>query len=119
MKNNFKIKILFIFFFFIFLNFQNLLANTLNFKAKNIQTINEKIIKASEDIEIITNNGIKITADYLEFDIEKFYKIENNVQIIDDQKKSAFFQIRLIMMKILIYLNQLVLPKSIMIISLI
>ena len=92
MRNNFKIKILFIFFFCIILSFQNLFANTINFKAKNIQNINEKIIKASEDIEIITNDGIKITADYLEFDIEKkLYKIENNVQIIDDQKLISIY----------------------------
>ena len=78
MKNNY-IKYFFVVVFIILTSyFSKTFANTLNFTAKNINTINDEIIKASENIEIITNEGIKIKADNLEFNIKKkSYIIEN------------------------------------------
>ena len=40
-------------------HFSKTFANTLNFTAKNINTINDEIIKASENIEIITDEELK------------------------------------------------------------
>ena len=53
------------------INTQYLLANSFDFTAK-IEVINDEIIKASEEIELITNEGVIVTADYLEFNLKKF-----------------------------------------------
>ena len=87
MKNNYTKYFFVIVFIILSTHFSKTFANTLNFTAKNINTINDEIIKASENIEIITDEGIKIKADNLEFNIKKkFYIIENNVSIKDNSK---------------------------------
>ena len=78
--------------FFLMISSNIVFANTLNFTAKNIETINENIVRASENIEIFTNDGIKITADKLEINTKKkLYTIEDNI-FIKDQSKNITIQ---------------------------
>ena len=87
MKNNFLIKIFLSLIIYLIINTQYLLANSFDFTAKKIEVINDEIIKASEEIELITNEGVIVTADYLEFNIKKnLYKLENNILIKDTSK---------------------------------
>ena len=87
MKNNFLIKIFLSLIIYLIINTQYLLANSFDFTAKKIEVINDEIIKASEEIELITNEGVIVTADYLEFNLKKnLYKLENNILIKDTSK---------------------------------
>ena len=64
MRNNFK-KFLFLFFVLsVSFNF-TVKANEINFEAKNIETVDENLISASEDVFIYDNNGNKIYSDKL------------------------------------------------------
>ena len=64
MRNNLK-KFLFLFFVLsVSFNF-TVKANEINFEAKNIETVDENLISASEDVFIYDNNGNKIYSDKL------------------------------------------------------
>ena len=79
MKNNFyKFSLLFL---VVLINFDTkLLANEINFEAKNIETIEENIISASDDVYIFDNLGNKIFSDKVLIDNkEKIYTIKENV----------------------------------------
>ena len=106
MKNNFK-KFLFLFLFFLFSINLNLdsMANEINFEAKNIETADKNLIKASDEVYIYDNDGNKIYSDELLIDNKtKTYIIKKNVvlknnrnnlilntnEIIFDQKKNIF-----------------------------
>ena len=69
MKNNFK-KFLFLFLFFLFSINLNLdsMANEINFEAKNIETVDKNLIKASDEVYIYDNDGNKIYSDELLID---------------------------------------------------
>ena len=57
-----------------------LLANEFNFEAKNIETIEENIISASDEVYIYDNLGNKIFSDKLLIDNKaKIYTIKENV----------------------------------------
>ena len=57
-----------------------LLANEINFEAKNIETIEENIISASDEVYIFDNLGNKIFSDKLLIDNKaKIYTIKENV----------------------------------------
>ena len=75
MRNNFK-KFLFLFFVLsVSFNF-TVKANEINFEAKNIETVDENLISASEDVFIYDNNGNKIYSDKLFINNKKnfYYK---------------------------------------------
>ena len=79
MKNNFyKFSLLFL---VVLINFNiKLLANEINFEAKNIETIEENIISASDEVYIYDNLGNKIFSDKLLIDNKaKIYTIKENV----------------------------------------
>ena len=79
MKNNFyKFSLLFL---VVLINFDTkLLANEISFEAKNIETIEENIISASDDVYIFDNLGNKIFSDKVLIDNkEKIYTIKENV----------------------------------------
>ena len=107
MKNNFyKFSLLFL---VLLINFDiKLLANEINFEAKNIETIEENIISASDEVYIYDNLGNKILSDKLLIDNKaKIYTIKENVilknenneitlnanEIIFDQSKNSIISI--------------------------
>ena len=107
MKNNFyKFSLLFL---VVLINFNTkLLANEINFEAKNIETIEENIISASDEVYIYDNLGNKIFSDKLLIDNKaKIYTIKENVilknenneitlnanEIIFDQSKNTITSI--------------------------
>ena len=107
MKNNFyKFSLLFL---FLLINFDTkLLANEIFFEAKNIETIEENIISASDEVYIYDNLGNKIFSDKLLIDNKaKIYTIKENVilknenneitlnanEIIFDQSKNSIISI--------------------------
>ena len=62
MKNNLK-KLLFLF-LLLSVNFDlNTLANEINFEARNIETVDENLIKASDEVYIYDNDGNEIYSD--------------------------------------------------------
>ena len=78
MKNKLK-TLLFICFISLVLT-NNAKLNELNFEAKNIDTKNNELITASNDVVITDQLGNKIFADKLEIDNKnKIYTIYNNV----------------------------------------
>ena len=104
MKNNLK-KLLFLF-LLLSVNFDlNTLANEINFEARNIETVDENLIKASDEVYIYDNDGNEIYSDELIIDNKKkTYTIIKNVvlkndinnlilktnEIVFDQNKNTF-----------------------------
>ncbi len=84
MRNNFK-KFLFLFFVLsVSFNF-TAKANEINFEAKNIETVDENLISASEDVFIYDNNGNKIYSDKLFINNKKkIFTIKENVTLKND-----------------------------------
>ena len=87
MRNNF-INFLFLF-LVLLINFNlKVSANEINFEAKNIETIDENLISASENVLIYDSNGNKIYSDKLLIDNEKkIFTIKENVTLKNDGKK--------------------------------
>ena len=87
MKNNFyKISLLFL---FLLINFNTkLLANEINFEAKNIETIEENFISASGEVYIYDNLGNKIFSNKLLIDNKaKIYTIKENVTLKNENNE--------------------------------
>ena len=87
MKNNFyKFSLLFL---VLLINFNTkLLANEINFEAKNIETIEENFISASDEVYIYDNLGNKIFSDKLLIDNKaKIYTIKENVTLKNENNK--------------------------------
>ena len=80
MKNNFY-KIVYC--LFLLINFNTkLLANEINFEAKNIETIEENLISASGEVYIYDNLGNEIFSNKLLIDNKaKIYTIKENVTL--------------------------------------
>tara|TARA_B100000989_G_scaffold113753_1_gene83556 strand:- start:2079 stop:4478 length:2400 start_codon:yes stop_codon:yes gene_type:complete len=91
MKNRLKIFfILLILFFFNFIT--SILSNEIEFESENIETINENLIKASDNIIISDSEGNKIYGDKLTIKDKKFYTISGDVifeNINDNLKLNA------------------------------
>jgi len=87
MRNNF-INFLFLF-LVLLINFNlKVSANEINFEAKNIETIDENLISASENVLIYDSNGNKIYSDKLLIDNKKkIFTIKENVTLKNDGKK--------------------------------
>ncbi len=87
MKNSFyKFLLLFL---VLTTNFNvKLLANEINFEAKNIETIEENFISASEEVYIYDNLGNKIFSTKLLIDNKKkIYTIKENVTLKNENNK--------------------------------
>ena len=87
MKNNFyKISLLF---FMLLINFNTkLLANEINFEAKNIETIEENFISASDEVYIYDNFGNEIFSNKLLIDNKsKIYTIKENVTLKNEKNE--------------------------------
>ena len=87
MKNNFyKISLLFL---FLLINFNTkLLANEINFEAKNIETIEENFISAYGEVYIYDNLGNEIFSNKLLIDNEaKIYTIKENVTLKNENNE--------------------------------
>ena len=75
-----KLKIFFYIFFILLGLINNAKLNELNFEAKNIDTKNNELITASNEVIITDQSGNKIFADKLEIDSKnKIYTIYSNV----------------------------------------
>ena len=104
MKNKFKFY-LYLYLVLFFSNINVSYSNELNFEAKNISSINDDIITASDEVVITDQLGNEIFADQLIIDNKKIYTISKNVllknsinlleinseKIIFDQNKNTFF----------------------------
>ena len=78
MKNKFKFY-LYLYLVLFFSNINVSYSNELNFEAKNISSINDDIITASDEVVITDQLGNEIFADQLIIDNKKIYTISKNV----------------------------------------
>ncbi len=84
MKNNFK-KFLFLFLIFLINPNLKVVADEINFEAQNIETVNENLIKASDNVYVYDNKGNKIYSNKLFIDNKKrIYTIKENVTLKND-----------------------------------
>ena len=85
-----RLKTFFILLIFFSFNFvEPIFSNEIEFEAENIETINENLIKASDNIIISDSQGNKIYGDKLIIEDKKVYTISGNVifENIDDSIK--------------------------------
>ncbi len=85
-----RLKTFFILLIFFSFNFvEPIFSNEIEFEAKNIESINENLIKASDNIIISDSQGNKIYGDKLIIEDKKVYTISGNVifENIDDSIK--------------------------------
>ncbi len=91
MKNN--LNKLLLLFLVLLINFNmKLLANEINFEAKNIETVEENFISASDAVYIYDNLGNKIFSDKLLIDNKaKIYTIKENVTFKNENNKITLY----------------------------